>query len=90
MRDKAGIFAESAARAVADHLTVELRKAGVAKAYDGAGSCFIEFGDGKVGRVNVDFLTGPSVVAPFTAQSIQGAEEKQEFATTRRALWFGI
>ena len=86
---KAGIFAESAARAVADHLTVELRKAGVARPYDGAGSCFIEFGDGKVGRVNVDFLTGPSVVAPFTPQSIQGADEKQEFAASRRALWFG-
>jgi sulfide:quinone oxidoreductase len=86
---KAGIFAESAARAVAEHLIVEMRKAGVAKAYDGAGSCFIEFGDGKVGRVNVDFLTGPSVVAPFTAQSIQGAAEKAEFGRSHLAYWFG-
>jgi sulfide:quinone oxidoreductase len=86
---KAGIFAESAARAVAEHLIVEMRKAGVAKPYDGAGSCFIEFGDGKVGRVNVDFLTGPSVVAPFTAQSIQGAEEKAAFGREHIAWWFG-
>jgi sulfide:quinone oxidoreductase len=86
---KAGIFAESAARAVAEHLTVRLQQEGVAKAYDGAGACFIEFGDHKVGRVDVDFLTGPSVTAPFTEASLQGAEEKKEFAASRRAFWFG-
>ncbi len=86
---KAGIFAESASRAVAEHLTVRLRQAGTAKPYDGAGSCFIEFGNHKVGRVDVDFLTGPSVIAPFTEASLQGAEEKQEFAASRRQLWFG-
>ena len=73
---KAGIFAESAARAVAEHLIVSLRNEGTAKPYDGAGSCFIEFGDRTVGRVDVDFLTGPSVVAPFTAPTLQTAAEK--------------
>ncbi|MDP9236605.1 MAG: NAD(P)/FAD-dependent oxidoreductase [Chloroflexota bacterium] len=86
---KAGIFAESAGRAVAEHLTVKLRNEGSATPYDGAGSCFIEFGDHRVGRVDVDFLTGPSVVAPFTEASLQGAEEKKEFASSRRARWFG-
>jgi sulfide:quinone oxidoreductase len=86
---KAGIFAESAARAVAEHLIVQLRQSGTAKPYDGAGSCFIEFGDHRVGRVDADFLTGPSVKAPFTAPSLEGAEEKAEFARSRRQLWFG-
>jgi sulfide:quinone oxidoreductase len=86
---KAGIFAESAARAVAEHLIVRLRNEGTAKPYDGAGSCFIEFGDHKVGRVDADFLTGPSVVAPFTEASLEGAEEKKEFASSRRRRWFG-
>jgi len=86
---KAGIFAESAARAVAEHLIVRLRNEGTAKPYDGAGSCFIEFGDHKVGRVDADFLTGPSVVAPFTEASLEGAQEKKEFASSRRARWFG-
>jgi sulfide:quinone oxidoreductase len=86
---KAGIFAESAARAVAEHLTVELQKSGTAKPYDGAGSCFIEFGEHKVGRVDVDFLSGPSVTAPFTPPSLQGTEEKKEFAASRRRSWFG-
>ena len=85
---KAGIFAESAARAVADHLIVKLRNEGVATPYDGAGSCFIEFGDRTVGRVDVDFLSGPSVTAPFREQSLQGAAEKDEFATSHKARWF--
>ena len=85
---KAGIFAESAGRAVAEHLIVRFREEGVAKPYDGAGACFIEFGDNKVGRVDVDFLTGPSVTAPYTEASIQGAEDKKEFAASRRKLWF--
>jgi sulfide:quinone oxidoreductase len=85
---KAGIFAESAARAVAEHIIVRLRGEGTATPYDGAGSCFIEFGDRTVGRVDVDFLTGPSVTAPFTAPSMQGAEEKKEFAASRKKAWF--
>jgi sulfide:quinone oxidoreductase len=86
---KAGIFAESAGRAVAEHLTVQLKQSGAAKPYDGAGACFIEFGDQRVGRVDVDFLTGPSVTAPYTEASLQGAEEKREFAASRRRFWFG-
>jgi len=86
---KAGIFAESAGRAVAEHLIVRLREEGTAKPYDGAGACFIEFGDQKVGRVDVDFLTGPSVTAPLTEASLQGAEETREFAAWRRMFWFG-
>ncbi len=85
---KAGIFAESAGRAVAQHLAVRLRQTGTATPYDGAGACFIEFGNRQVGRVDVDFLTGPSVTAPFTPASMQGTEDKKEFAASRRKLWF--
>ena len=86
---KAGIFAESAGRAVAEHLIVKLRNEGTATPYDGAGACYIEFGDHQVGRVDADFLTGPSVVAPFTAPSPETAAEKLAFASTRRERWFG-
>ena len=85
---KAGIFAESAGRTVAEHLVVELSKAGAAKPYDGAGSCYIEFGDRRVGRVDVDFLTGPTVTAPFSPPSDQGTREKAAFASERRVRWF--
>jgi len=86
---KAGVFAESAARAVAEHLVTQIRGEGTPAPYDGAGSCYIEFGDRMVGRVDADFLTGPSPTAPFTGPSIQTADEKKEFGTSRRARWFG-
>jgi sulfide:quinone oxidoreductase len=86
---KAGVFAESAGRAVAEHLIAGLRGAGSPKPYDGAGSCYIEFGEHKVGRVDADFLTGDSPTAPFYGPSLEGAEEKREFASTRRRRWFG-
>ncbi len=73
---KAGVFAESAGRAVAEHLIAQIRGGGLPKPYDGAGSCFIEFGEHKVGRVDADFLTGPSVTAPFYGPSLEKAEEK--------------
>jgi len=56
---------------------------------EGAGPCYIEFGQHKVGRVDADFLTGPSVTAPFYGPSLEGAEEKREFASTSRQRWFG-
>jgi sulfide:quinone oxidoreductase len=86
---KAGVFAESAGRAVAEHLIAQIRGSGTPTPYDGAGSCYIEFGDHKVGRVDADFLTGPSPTAPFTGPTVQTAAEKTEFGTSRRARWFG-
>jgi sulfide:quinone oxidoreductase len=86
---KAGVFAESAGRAVAEHLIAQIRGTGTPTPYDGAGSCYIEFGDHKVGRVDADFLTGPSPTAPFTGPTVQTAAEKTEFGTSRRARWFG-
>lgn len=86
---KAGIFSESAARAVAGDILHKLGLGPEPAPYDGAGSCFIEFGEHRVGRVDVDFLTGPSVVAPFREPSEQGAAEKAEFAASHRQRWFG-
>lgn len=86
---KAGVFAESAARAVAEHLIAEARGEGTPTPYDGAGSCYVEFGNDTVGRVDADFLTGPSPTGPFFGPSLEGAEEKKEYAATRRKRWFG-
>jgi sulfide:quinone oxidoreductase len=86
---KAGIFAEGAGLVVAEHILARLRERDMPNKYAGAGSCYIEFGEGNVGRVDVDFLTGPSVTAPYTEASLAGADEKREFARSRRARWFG-
>jgi sulfide:quinone oxidoreductase len=86
---KAGVFAEGAARVVADHLIARLGDGTEPGPYDGRGSCYIEFGDELVGRVDVDFLSGPGPTATFTAPSMAVTTEKQGFASSRRARWFG-
>jgi sulfide:quinone oxidoreductase len=86
---KAGVFAEGAGRVVADEIVARIRGDGAADAYDGRGNCYIEFGDELVGRVEVDFLSGPSPTSFFAAPSPAITAEKREFASSRRARWFG-
>jgi sulfide:quinone oxidoreductase len=86
---RAGVFAETAARAVADDIAAKIHGSGPIDPYDGKGSCYIEFGGGFVGKVDADFLSGPSPTAPFLGPSREMAAEKDQFASTRRHRWFG-
>jgi sulfide:quinone oxidoreductase len=87
---KAGVFAEGAARVVAASLVAEIRRGDGPGAYDGLGSCYIEFGAGRVGRVDVDFLSGPSPTGTFHEPSGALVAEKEHFGSSRRARWFGL
>ena len=86
---KAGVFAEGAARIVATSVIADLERGEQPDAYDGRGSCYIEFGSGRVGRVDVDFLSGPKPTGTFQAPSGELVREKQHFGSSRRARWFG-
>jgi sulfide:quinone oxidoreductase len=86
---KAGVFAEGAARAVAASVIAQAR-GGTAGAYAGAGSCYIEFGAGRVGRVDVDFFSGPSPTGVYHEPSLALRSEKEHFGSSRRARWFGL
>ena len=57
--------------------------------FDGRGSCYIEFGKGRVGRVDIDFLSGPERTGVFNPPSQELVDEKTHFGTSRRARWFG-
>jgi len=87
---RAGVFAETAARVVADHIISQVRGTAPAQPYDGRGSCFIEMGEGRVGMVDADFLSGPEPVAPFYGPSTELAREKHHFEQSRRERWFGL
>jgi sulfide:quinone oxidoreductase len=86
---KAGVFAEGAARVVADQLIAQARGGGDAEGYQGRGSCYIEFGAGRVGRVDVDFLSGPQPTGVYQEPSSALVAEKELFGSSRRARWFG-
>jgi sulfide:quinone oxidoreductase len=86
---RAGVFAEGQAAVVADQLVARLRGRPEPPGYDGTGSCYIEFGDRRVARVDVDFFSTPGhPVGTFISPSLQTAEEKATFVTSRRARWF--
>jgi sulfide:quinone oxidoreductase len=87
---KAGVFAEGAARVVAASLIARIRGGEPPAPYDGRGICYIEFGAGRVGRVEVDFLSGPRPTGTFGAPSDTLAADKQHFGASRRARWFGL
>ena len=86
---KAGVFAESAARVVAEALLAKFRGGSPPAPFAGAGECYIEFGGGRVARVEVDFLSGSSVTATYTDPSTALMAEKHRFGSSRRARWFG-
>ena len=54
------MFAERAARVVADQLIARIRGE-EPPGFDGTGSCYIEFGDRRVARIDVDFFSTPGI-----------------------------
>jgi sulfide:quinone oxidoreductase len=86
---KAGVFAENAAGVVADDIVARLHGETLGRRYEGEGSCFIEFGSGRVAKIQANFLGGPSPVATIVGPSEELAAEKADFGATRRARWFG-
>jgi sulfide:quinone oxidoreductase len=86
---KAGVFAEGAAKTAAEHILAEIRGGPPPEGYGGRGSCYIEFGQGEVGRVDVQFLKGPRPTGTFQAPSKALVAEKALFGSSRRARWFG-
>jgi sulfide:quinone oxidoreductase len=87
---KAGVFAERQASVVADHLIAQIRSASAPAGYDGTGTCYIELGDDEVARIDVDFYSTPGhPTGTYVPPSPETAAEKADFASSRRARWFG-
>ncbi len=81
---RAGTLAESAARVVADDILGRLEVP-----YEGRGICFVEFGGGEIGIVNVEFLAGAEPRAPMAGPSQELMKHNEAFGAERRERWFG-
>jgi sulfide:quinone oxidoreductase len=86
---KAGVFAEGAARIVAQHLLAAIAGGTEPQRHLGQGTCYIEFGEGRIGSVDIDFLSGPERTGHFNPPSAEQMALKERFGADRRARWFG-
>jgi sulfide:quinone oxidoreductase len=88
---KAGNFAEGAARAVAATLIARLRNQETPVTHKGTGTCYIEFGGERIGRVDVDFFSNPDEpTGTYYEPSVTLRADKEHFGASRRARWFGL
>jgi sulfide:quinone oxidoreductase len=86
---KAGVFAENAAAVVADNIIAAHRGETRERRYEGEGNCYLEFGGGRVAKVEANFLGGPAPTARLVGPSEELAADKRAFGAERRARWFG-
>ena len=86
---KAGVFAEGSAKIVAAAIVAQIKSGAPPEPYKGQGSCYVEFGHNQVGRVDVDFLSGPKPTGTFQQPSAALVAEKAQFGRSRIARWFG-
>ena len=75
---------------MASALIAKVRSGGRSQEYDGFGTCYIEFGGGRVGKVEVDFFSGPKPTGTYYEPSVELRADKENFCSSRRARWFGM
>ncbi len=86
---KAGVYAEGQAAVVADQIIARHREAASSSSYDGRGVCYLEFGDDRVAKVDVTFVSGQPPRGEFVEPSAMLARDKAEFGSSRIRRWFG-
>jgi sulfide:quinone oxidoreductase len=86
---KAGVFAEGQAAVVADRIGALIRGQAESAEYDGRGLCYLEFGHGHVAKVDVTFRAGQRPAGALVGPSLDLAEDKLDFGSSRIARWFG-
>jgi sulfide:quinone oxidoreductase len=86
---KSGLFAASAARTAAESILSEFLGLEYTGHPHGEGSCYIEFGEGKVARVDVDFFSGPVPTGKHQAASKAFSNEKNRLELQSKSFWFG-
>ena len=87
---KAGVFAEGAAKVAAETIIASFESGEQPEVYKGNGTCYIEFGGGRVGKVNVDFFSGPAPFGTYTEASEELVADKEAFGSSRKSRWFGL
>jgi sulfide:quinone oxidoreductase len=85
---KAGVFAEGQAVVAAEGIAKIIRGAGEAQPYDGRGICYLEFGDDRVAKVDVTFVSGEAPHGSIEGPSRSLTADKKQFGASRAQRWF--
>jgi hypothetical protein len=85
---RAGVFAEGHAAVAAERIAAQIRGTTSSAQYGGRGICYLEFGRGEVGLVDVTFF-GDQREGKLTGPSRALAADKTEFGSSRIKRWFG-
>jgi len=86
---KSGHFAAREARCAAESIVASFEGREFTAPFDGKGSCFVEFGDGKVARADVDFFSKSYATGVHYEASSSIAEEKNVLEEQSKSRWFG-
>jgi len=86
---KSGQFAVGAARSAAESIIAAYEDHEFTAEYNGRGSCYVEFGEGMVGRADVDFFSKSRPTGIHMGVSTMLADEKKALEKNNKAFWFG-
>jgi len=86
---KSGQFAIGAARSTAESIIAIDKGHEFTNKFKGTGSCYVEFGEGKVGRADVDFFSNAHASGIHRGVSAALAVEKRALEEHNKAFWFG-
>ena len=86
---KSGQFAVGAARSAAESIIASYEGHEFTAEYNGKGSCYVEFGEGMVGRADVDFFSKSRPTGIHRGVSTMLADEKKALEKNNKAFWFG-
>jgi sulfide:quinone oxidoreductase len=85
---KAGAFAEGQAATVADRIIATARGDwDQLPTYGGRGICYLEFGENRVGEVDVTFLPGQAPFGVWREPTAEQAADKVRWASSRVERW---
>lgn len=85
---RAGVFAEGQAKITAERIAARIAGETSDQLYPGRGSCYIEFGGGEVGRVDIEFF-GDVKQGVLVGRSTELGRDKSQFGSERVKRWFG-
>ena len=85
---RAGVFAEGQARIAAEQIAARITGQPSDEVYRGRGTCYVEFGGGSVGKVEIEFF-GDVKQGKLVGPEMGLGADKSKFGHERIKRWFG-